>query len=178
TEDFEGPGSGWSEPDVANHAWHQIHLRAKLRHVEAVHDVYRAEQHLDRLAKRQVQVVAFDHDIVARAGIVWIQAQRVVRADVHGIGSAESAVFSWKAEAPLPLLADGLDFGRPWRHRDELGPDEQAGSQHGSDANRGPYGEPPLELLVLWFVCRLCSRLVAEAEHAIGHKQDDCGENA
>ena len=75
-------------------------------------DVYRAEQHLDRLAKRQVQIVAFDNDIIARAGIAWIQAQGVVRADVHGIGFAQSAVFPWKAEAPLPLLADGLGLGR------------------------------------------------------------------
>ena len=95
-----------------------------------------------------------------------------------GIGFAQSAVFPRKAEAPLPLLADGLGLGRPLRDRDELSPYEQAGSQHGRDAHRGHYREPPFELFVLWFVCRPCSRLVTETEYAIRRKQDNCGENA
>ena len=111
-------------------------------------DVYRAEQHLDWLAKRQVQIVAFDHDIIARAlGSLEFQAQRVVRTNVKGIGFAQSAVFPWKAEAPLPLLADGLGLGRPLLLADELSPYQQAGSQHGRDAHRGHYREPPFELL-------------------------------
>src|SRR5712692_9388761 len=124
-----------------------------------------------------MQVVDFDHDIVVRVAIVWIQAQRVVRADVPGIGRAQPAVFPWKAEAPLPLLADDPDLGRPLRDRDELVPYEQAGSQHGPDTHRGHYGEPPLELFVLWIVYRPSSRLVTEAEYAIGHEQDDGGES-
>jgi len=124
-----------------------------------------------------VQVVGFDHDIVVRVGIVWIQAQRVVGTDVLGIGRAEPAIFPWKAEAPLPLPADDLDLGRPFRDRDELVPYKQTGRQHGPDAHRGHDGEPPLELLVLRIVYRPCSLLVTEAEYAIGHEQEDGGES-
>src|SRR2546430_3802300 len=149
----------------------------ELRHIEAVPDVDRALQKLDRLDERQVQVVGFDHDIVLRVGIVWIQAQRVVGPDVPDIGRAEPAVFPRKAEAPLPLPADDLDLGRPLRDRDKLVPYEQTGSQHGPDAHRGHYAEPPLKLFVLRIVHRRSSRLVTEAEYAIGHEQDDGGEN-
>src|SRR5260221_14216403 len=106
----------------------------------------------------------------------WIQAQRVVGTDVLGIGRAEPAVFPRKAEAPLPLPADDLDLGCPLRDRDKLVPYEQTGSQHGSDAHRGHYGEPPLKLFVLRLVHRPSSRLVTEAEYAIGREQDDGGE--
>src|SRR5947209_16920719 len=115
--------------------------------------------------------------MVVCVAIVWIQAPRVVVTAVLSIGRAGPAVFPRKAEAPLPLLADDLDLGRTLRDRDELVPYEQAGSQHGPDAHRGHYGEPPLELFVLWIVYRPSSRLVTEAEYAIGHKQDDRGEN-
>src|SRR6266852_2813505 len=124
-----------------------------------------------------MQVVGFDHDIVVPVGIVWIQAQRVVGTDVAGIGRAEPAVFPWKAEAPLPLLADDLDLGRPFRDRDKLVPYNHAGSQHGPDPHGGRYGEPPLKLFVLRIVHRPSSRLMTEAEYAIGHEQDDGGED-
>src|SRR5262249_54463893 len=149
----------------------------ELRHIEAVQDVDRAQQYLDRLAEQQVQVLGLDHDIVLRVRIVWIQAQRVVRTDVAGIRRAEPAVFPRKAEAPLPLPADDLDLGRPFRDRDKLVPYKQTGSQHGHDAHRGPYSEPPLKLFVLRIVHRPSSLLVTEAEYAIGHEQDDGGEN-
>src|SRR5436853_2321948 len=174
---LEGPGSGGGGPDVGGHAWHQIHLGPELWHIEAVQDVDRALQKLDRLVERQVQVVGFDHDIVLRVGIVWIQAQRVVGTDVLDIGRAEPAVFPRKAEAPVPLPADDLDLGRPLRDRDKLVPYEQTGRQHGPDAHRGPDGEPPLDLLVIRIVYRPCSLLVTEAEYAIGREQDDGGES-
>ena len=156
---------------------HHIHLGPELGHIEVVQDVDGAEQYLDRLADRQVQIVAFDHDIVLPVGIVRIQAQGVVGTDVSGIGRAEPAVLPRKAKAPLPLLAHDLELGRSFRDRDELVPDEQARRQHGRDAHRGHDGEPPLQLLVLRLVGRPSSLLVAEAEHAIGHEQDDGGEN-
>src|SRR2546423_8164499 len=123
-----------------------------------------------------MQILGSDHDIVVRVGIVWIQAQSVVITDVPGIGRAEPAVFPRKAEAPLPLPADDLDLGRPLRDRDKLVPYEQTGSQHGPDAHRGHYAKPPLKLFVLRIVHRRSSRLVTEAEYAIGHEQEDGGE--
>src|SRR5215212_9303119 len=105
-----------------------------------------------------------------------MQAQRVVGSDVAGIRRAEPAIFSWKAEAPLPLLADHLDLGRPFGDRDKLVPHKQTGRQHGPDSHRSHYGEPPLELFALRIVHRPSSLLVTEAEYAIGHEQDDGGE--
>src|SRR5262249_46206314 len=129
------------------------------------------------LTERQVQVVGYDHDIVVRIAIVWVQAQRVVRTDVLGIGRAEPAIFPRKAEVPLPLLADDLDLGRPFRDRDKLAPYKQAGSQHGPDAHPGHYAEPPLKLFILRIIHRPSSLLVTEAEYAIGYEQENGGEN-
>ncbi len=49
------------QPEVGDHPRHHVHLGAELGHVEIVQDVDGAEQHLDRLADRQMQVVALDH---------------------------------------------------------------------------------------------------------------------
>ena len=44
------------EPQVRDHARHQVHLDAELRHGEVVQDVLRSQQHLDGLVERQVQL--------------------------------------------------------------------------------------------------------------------------
>src|SRR5262249_525981 len=143
----------------------------------AVQDVDRAQQYLDRLADQQVQVVGLDHEIVVRVGIVRIHAQRIVGTNVADIRRAEPAVLPRKAAAPLPLLADDLELGRSFRDRDKLVPYKQTRNQHGRDAHRGHYREPPLELLVLRIVHRPSSLLVTEGEYAIGREQEDGGEN-
>ena len=98
-EDLERPGPGGGEPVVGDHAWHHVHLCPELRHIEVVQNVDGAEQHLDWLPDRQVQVVTVDHNVVLPVGIVGIQSQRVVRADVVGIGCAQPAVLTREAES-------------------------------------------------------------------------------
>src|SRR3546814_1703454 len=90
-----------------------------------------------------------------------------------GPGGTQAAVFAGKAEAPLPLLADDLYFGRIVGDRDELVPDEQARRQHGRDAHAGPDAQPPFQLLVFRLVGRAYARPVTEAENAKRHEQDD-----
>ena len=109
--------------------------------------------------------------------VVGIQAHRVVGTDGADIGCAHPAILPREAEAPAPLLAHDLDVGSLRRNRDELVPDEQAGCQHGSDADRSPYREPPFEFFVFGLVGCLPSLLVMKAEHAIGHERDDREEN-
>jgi len=76
-----------------------------------------AEQNLDRLPDREVQVAIFDDDVVLPVRVVAIQAHGVVGTDVADIGCAHSAILARKAEAPLPLLAHDLDFGGVRRNR-------------------------------------------------------------
>src|SRR3979409_2464323 len=109
--------------------------------------------------------------------IVGVQAQWVVGTDVADIGRAHPAILSRKAEAPAPLLAHDLDLGSASRNRYELGPDNQAGCQHGSAADRSPYGEPPFKLFVFGLVGCPPSLLVMKTEDAIGHERDDREEN-
>ena len=130
----------------------------------------RAEQHLDRLADRQMQIGRFDHDIVLAVGIAGDHAQRIFSADVAGVGCAELAVLAGQAETPLPLLADDFDLGCVARNVDELAPDEQAGNQQGRDPDRGDDRQPRFEPLVLRFVGRPVPFPMTEAEDAIGHE--------
>src|SRR6202048_1177252 len=146
-------------------------------HIEIVQDIDGAEQNLDRLPDWEVQVATFDHNIVLPMRIVGIQAQRGVGTDVAGIGRAHPAILPREAEAPAPLLAHDLDLGSVRRNRDELVPDNQAGCQHGSDADSSPYGEPPFDLFVSGLVGCPPSLLVMKAEDAIGHERDDREEN-
>src|SRR5262249_61421162 len=108
---------------------------------------------------------------------VGVRAKGLVSADVRGVAVAPPPASPGKPKAPPPLPANDLDIGRPFRDRDKLVPYEQTGCQHGPDAQRSHYGQPPLELFVFRIVHRPSSRLVTEAEYAIGHEQDDGGEN-
>src|SRR3981081_2486719 len=176
-QNIKRSGSDGGYPEIGDHAWNHIHLGPELGHVEIVQDIDGAEQNLDRLADWKVQVAAFDHNVVLPMRIVGIQAQRVVGTDVADIGCAQPAILPREAEAPAPLLTHDLDFGSVRRNRDELVPDNQAGCQHGSDADRSPYGEPPFELFVFGIVGCLPSLLVMKAEDAIGHERNDREEN-
>src|SRR3546814_21187949 len=61
--------------------------------LEVVQDVYRAEQYLDRLAERQVQVVPLDDDIILPVWILRVQTQGVVGVHVPAAGRAQPPVF-------------------------------------------------------------------------------------
>src|SRR5258708_40187317 len=96
-----------------------------------------------------MELLARDQDVVCAPGVLWIDAERVVGSDEHGIGGAQYAVPPGKTIAPGPLLAHGLDHRRLFRYRDELGPYKQTRRQHRGDPHRGHDGEPPLELFIL-----------------------------
>ena len=172
-EDLVRARLGRREPQVRDHARHQVHLHAELRHREVVQDVLRAQQHLDGLVERQVQLRAGDQDVVLAARIVRIHAERVVGADERRIDGAQHAVLARQAEAPGPLLAERFDHRRVLGHGDELGPDDQARRQHRDDADRGQPDQPPLELLVLGLVFRaaLAALAVPVADDRVGHEQ-------
>ena len=59
-ENIERSGSDRRDPEIGDHARDHIHLGPELGHIEIVQDVDGAEQHLDRLPDRQVQVVVFE----------------------------------------------------------------------------------------------------------------------
>ncbi len=122
---FESPGPGWGEPEISDQTWHQIHLGPELGHIKIVHDVDGAEQNLNRLPDRHVQVTADDHDIVLPVGIVRIHTQRIVGTDVPRIRRAEQAVLCLEGGSSTPLLTHDLDLGRLFRDVDELVPYEQ-----------------------------------------------------
>src|ERR1700730_5111795 len=125
-EDFECSGPGRGEPEVGLETWHRIHLGPELGDIKVVHDIDGAEQYLDRLPERQVQLAASDHDIVLPVGIVRIQTQGIVGTDVAWIGRAEPAVPSREAKAPLPLLTHYLKLRCLLRDRDVLVPHDQS----------------------------------------------------
>ena len=54
-QQVERPRARGREPDVRDEARHHVHLDADLRHREVVQHVLGAQQHLDRLAERQMQ---------------------------------------------------------------------------------------------------------------------------
>src|SRR3546814_5120627 len=140
--------------------------------LEVVQDVYRAEQYLDRLAERQVQVVPLDDDIILPVWILRVQTQGVVGVHVPAAGRAQPPVFPREPITPLPLLPHDLELGRAFRNRDELVPYEQAGGQPRRDPCPGPYADRPLQLLALRLVCRTSSRPMVEAEDAVGRSEE------
>ena len=139
---------------------HQVHLHAELRHGEVVQHVLRAQQHLDRLVDRQVQLGARDQHVVAGpCGSLGVDAERVVRrrrarrrcapSTPSSPGSRKLQCHCWPTASTIAASSGTVD---------ELGPDEQPRRQHRGDADRGDDRQPPLELLVLGLVFRRCSR--------------------
>ena len=116
-------------------------------------------------------------DVVAAGGVFGVHTHRVIDACMAHIDVAERAVFTGEAEAPVPLLADGLELGRVLGNGDELTPDDQTWGKHGYDADRCDDREPGLELLVLWIVFRLEALAVAEVDDAIDEEEIDGDEN-
>src|SRR6516225_7644459 len=111
-----------------------------------------------------MQLGARYQDVICAPGILWIDAERVVRGDELGISRAHYAVRAGITVAPGPLLAHDLDERRLFRDSDELRPYEQARCQHRSDSERGHHGQPPLELFVLRCVRRALPLAVAVAK--------------
>ena len=177
-QDLEGSGLGRREPEIGDRARDHVHLGAEFRHVEIMQHVDRAQQHLDRLADRQMQVGRFDDDIVLAVGIAW-------RSTPSGFSAVTSRVSDVPSLPSLPgrrklhchCWPTTSTIGRVARNGDELVPDEQAGHQHGGDADAGDDRQPPFEPLVLRFVGRPVAFPVTEAEDAIGHEQHDGGED-
>src|SRR5690606_25532164 len=104
-------------------------------------------------------------------------AERVVDAHVPNVRASEHAVIAGEAEAPVPLLADGLDDVGAVGDRDELAPDEQPWGEHGRDAERGEGREPVLELLALGLVVGLVVLAVPEPDEAVGGEEVDGNED-
>src|SRR5260370_39155551 len=80
-ENLECPGSDGGDPEVGDQTWHQIHLGPELGHIKVVHDVYGAEQYLDRLPERQGQIAAFGHHTVPPPGTAPLPTPRAVQPD-------------------------------------------------------------------------------------------------
>src|SRR3546814_19191942 len=121
-ENLERPGSGGGEPEIGYRARDHIHLGPELGHVEVVQDVYRAEQYLDRLAERQVQVVPLDDDIILPVWILRVQTHGGVGVHVPAAGRAQPPVFPREPITPLPLLHHNLPIGRASRNTYALVP--------------------------------------------------------
>ena len=168
---------GGLQPQVGDQARHQIHLHPKLGDGEVVQHVLGAQVDLDVAADRQMHHVALDQPVVLAVGIVRIHAEGVVVGDELGVHVAELAVIARQPVAPVPLLADGLNFVGVLRHGDEFRPDDQAGRQHGGDADRGDGGQPKLKLVVLRLVFGPLLLVVAELDDAIGHETVDGNED-
>src|SRR5437773_11762654 len=109
-----------------------------------------------------MQIAVLDDNIVLSTWIVGIQPHRIVGTALAGIGGPKPAVLSGKPITPTPLLSHDLDLGRIGRNGDELVPDDQAGRQHGRDADCSPDAKPPFELLVFGIVVRPPSLLVVK----------------
>src|SRR5207247_10366420 len=122
TEEVEFSGPGGREPDIRNQARHQIHLGPELRYGEVVQDVYGAQERLDGLSDGEMQLRARYQDVVLSVGIVGIHAKWVFIADVPGIDGAHDSVLPGEAKAPVPLLANGLEYRRVRRDLDEFRP--------------------------------------------------------
>src|SRR5437763_6307643 len=169
----ELPGPGGSDPEISDHARDHIHLDAELRHGPLVIDVLGAQQHLDRLVDGQMQLGTRYQDVVCAPGIVWIDAERVVRSDEPGISAAQYSVTPGKTVTPCTLLTYHFYHLGPFGYGDELGPYKQTRCQHRSDADRRQYREPPLELFILGRVLRPSSLAVTVQEDRTGHEQVD-----
>ena len=75
------PGLGGGEPEIGDHARDTIHLGAELGDIEVMQHIYGSERQLDRLADREVQCVALDHDVVMPMEIIRIHTEWIVRTD-------------------------------------------------------------------------------------------------
>jgi hypothetical protein len=105
--------------------------------VKLCRHVLRAQQQLDRLVDRQVQLGRGDEHVVAALRIIRVDAERVVGETSEASLCPSSPVRAGEAVGPVPLLADGLDDRRVRRNVDELAPDEEPGREHRGDADGG-----------------------------------------
>ena len=167
---------GGLEPQVGDQARHQVHLDPELGDGEVVQHVLGAQVDLDVAANWQMHYVALDQPVVLAVGIVRIHAEGVVVGDELGVHVAELAVIARQPVAPVPLLADGLDFVGILRHGDEFRPDDQARRQHGGDPHCGDGGQPKLQLVVLRLVLGPLFLVVAELDDAVRHEGVDSDE--
>ena len=120
---------------------------------------------------------ARDDDVVLAGGILGVDAERIVDAHVPHGAVPELVVGAGQPEAPMPLLADGLDGRGVLGHLDEIRPDEQARRQHRRDADRRERRQRDLELGALGLVMRLVAGPGAEPPDAVGGEQVDGDEH-
>ena len=69
--------AGRGKPQVGNHAWYQIHFYPKLRYGKIMQHIFRAQQYLNRLIKRQYQLVALHQNIVLACRVGGVNTKGV-----------------------------------------------------------------------------------------------------